>query len=107
MSGKNGVPLQMQIGFLHCVAHVEPSKCIYRSLNLDFMDKRVRLIMKSVDILVFIFRIKYKPILSASLDVFEFFTRQDLSTLKVLRATAVRGYPSIKITSTLSFYLFL
>ena len=77
----------MQIGFLHCVAHVEPSKCIYRSLNLD-LDKRVRLIMKSVDILVFIFRIKYEPILSASLDVFEFFTRQDLSTLKVLRATA-------------------
>ena len=62
MSGKNGVPLQMQIGFLHCVAHVEPSKCIYRLLNLD-LDKRVRLIMKSVDILVFIFRIKYEPIL--------------------------------------------
>ena len=62
--------------------------------------------MKYVDILVFIFRIKYKPILSASLDVFEFFTRQDLSTLKVLRAMAVRGYLSIEITSTLSFYLF-
>ena len=62
MSGENGAPLQMQIGFLRRVAHVEPSKCIYRSLNLD-LDKRVRLIMKSVDILVFIFRIKYEPIL--------------------------------------------
>ena len=48
MPGENGAPLQMQIGFLHCVSHVEPSKCIYRSFNLDFMDKRVRLIMKSV-----------------------------------------------------------
>ena len=48
MSGENGAPLQMQIGFLRRVAHVEPSKCIYRSLNLDFMDKRVRLIIKSV-----------------------------------------------------------
>jgi hypothetical protein len=66
----------MQIGFLHCVAHVEPSKCIYRSLNLD-LDKRVRLIMKSVlargkpDISVFIFKIGFEPILSTSLDVFE------------------------------------
>jgi hypothetical protein len=41
------------------------------------MDKRVRLIMKSVlargklDISVFIFKIGFEPILSASLDVFE------------------------------------
>jgi len=34
------------------------------------------------DIPVFIFRIGSEPILRASLDVFKFFTRQDLSRLK-------------------------